>query len=91
MHKNSAYISKIFKNEFGCNFSDYIITKRLEKSRELLADPGRKIYEISQELGWADVSNYIKLFKKKYGISPKEYRNILQPEGGSGEKDNDNE
>ncbi len=91
VHKNSAYISKIFKNEFGCNFSDYIITKRLEKSRELLADPGRKIYEISQEMGWADVSNYIKLFKKKYGISPKEYRNILQPEGGSGEKDNDNE
>lgn len=31
VHKNSAYISKIFKNEFGCNFSDYIITKRLEK------------------------------------------------------------
>ncbi len=91
VHKNSAYISKIFKNEFGCNFSDYIITKRLEKSRKLLEDPARKIYEISQEMGWADVSNYIKLFKKRYGISPKEYRNILQPEGGSGEKNNENE
>ena len=91
VHKNSAYISKIFKNEFGCNFSDYIITKRLEKSRKLLEDPARKIYEISQEMGWADVSNYIKLFKKKYGISPREYRNILQPEGGSGEKSNENE
>lgn len=91
VHKNSAYISKIFKNEFGCNFSDYIITKRLEKSKELLADPGRKIYEISEEMGWADVSNYIKLFKKKYGISPKEYRNILQPEGGNTEKNNEDE
>ena len=89
VHKNSAYISKIFKNEFGCNFSDYIITRRLEKSRKLLADPGRKIYEISQEMGWADVSNYIKLFKKKYGISPKEYRNILQPECGGWEKNNE--
>ena len=81
----------IFKNEFGCNFSDYIITKRLEKSKKLLADPGRKIYEISEEMGWADVSNYIKLFKKKYGISPKEYRNILQPEGGNAEKNHEDE
>ncbi len=91
VHKNSAYISKIFKNEFGCNFSDYIITKRLEKSKTLLADPARKIYEISEEMGWADVSNYIKLFKKKYGISPKEYRNIIQPEGGNPGKNNENE
>ncbi|WP_415066197.1 response regulator [Lacrimispora sp.] len=89
VHKNTAYISKIFKNEFGCNFSDYIITKRLEKSRKLLEDPARKVYEISEELGWADVSNYIKLFKKKYGISPKEYRNILQAEGGGMEKYSD--
>jgi two-component system response regulator YesN len=83
VHKNTAYISKIFKNEFGCNFSDYIISKRLEKSQKLLADPAFKIYEISEEMGWADVSNYIKLFKKKYGMSPKEYRNILQAGGGS--------
>ncbi|ABX43391.1 response regulator transcription factor [Lachnoclostridium phytofermentans] len=79
--KNTAYISKIFKNEFGCNFSDYIISKRLEKSQKLLADPALKIYEIAEEMGWADVSNYIKLFKKKYGMSPKEYRNILQAGG----------
>lgn len=83
VHKNTAYISKIFKNEFGCNFSDYIISKRLEKSQKLLADPALKIYEISEEMGWADVSNYIKLFKKKYGMSPKEYRNILQAGGGN--------
>lgn len=82
VYKNTAYISKIFKNEFGCNFSDYIISKRLEKSQKLLADPALKIYEISEEMGWADVSNYIKLFKKKYGMSPKEYRNILQAGGG---------
>ncbi|WP_313133582.1 response regulator transcription factor [Anaerocolumna sp.] len=86
VHKNTAYISKIFKNEFGCNFSDYIISKRLEKSQKLLADPALKIYEISEEMGWADVSNYIKLFKKKYGMSPKEYRNILQAGGGSAAK-----
>lgn len=90
VHKNTAYISKIFKNEFGCNFSDYIISKRLEKSQKLLADPALKIYEISEEMGWADVSNYIKLFKKKYGMSPKEYRIILQAGGGNTAKHMEN-
>lgn len=76
VHKNAAYISKVFKNEFECNFSTYVTEKRLERSRQLLRDPALKIYEISGQLGWADVSNYIKVFKKKYGISPDEYRRM---------------
>ena len=75
VNKNTAYISKIFKNEFDCNFSEYVTRKRLEKSRELLKNPALKIYEISEALGWADVSNYIKVFRKRYGMSPNEYRN----------------
>ena len=81
VHKNAAYISKIFKNEFDCNFSTYVMEKRLEKSRELLSDPLIKIYEISWQLGWVDVSNFIKVFKKKSGISPDEYRKFLVRKG----------
>lgn len=81
VHKNTAYISKIFKDEFECNFSAYVTGKRLEKSRLLLENAELKIYEISQQLGWADVSNYIKVFKKKYGMSPDEYRKILTKNG----------
>ncbi len=76
VHKNPSYISKVFKNEFDCNFSSYVTDKRLEKSRELLEDPLVKVYEITEELGWADVSNFIKVFKKKFGISPDEYRKV---------------
>lgn len=76
VHKNPSYISKIFKNEFDCNFSSYVTDRRLEKSRELLADPLVKVYEIAETLGWADVSNFIKVFKKKFGISPDEYRKV---------------
>ena len=77
VRKSTAFISKIFKNEFECNFSTYITEKRLNHSLELLQDPSRKVYEISQDIGWADVSNYIKVFKKKYGVSPDEYRRLL--------------
>lgn len=78
VNKSVAYISKIFKDEFGTNFSEYIISKRLEKSREYLMDNSLKIYEIAEKIGYVDVSNYIKLFKKRYGISPGDYRNFIQ-------------
>ncbi len=76
--KSATYVSKLFKDEFGCNFSEYITRKRLETSKELLADPSNKIYEIAQMSGYADVSNFIKVFKKMYGISPGDYRNFIQ-------------
>ena len=44
VHKNPSYISKVFKNEFDCNFSSYVTDRRLEKSKELLADPLVKVY-----------------------------------------------
>lgn len=78
VHKNTAYISKIFKSEFECNFSEYVTQKRVEKSKELLSDPSLKIYEIAEAFGWADVSNYIKVFKKSCGMSPNEYRNFVE-------------
>lgn len=76
VHKNPSYISKVFKNEFDCNFSTYVTDRRLERSKELLTDHGVKVYEIAESLGWADVSNFIKLFKKKFGVSPDEYRKV---------------
>lgn len=78
VNKSATYVSKLFKDEFGCNFSEYITRRRLETSKELLADPSKKIYEIAQMSGYADVSNFIKVFKKIYGMSPGDYRNFIQ-------------
>ncbi|MFR4441584.1 MAG: helix-turn-helix domain-containing protein, partial [Hungatella sp.] len=75
--KNPAYLSKVFKKETGFNFSDYITKKRMEKGKELLADLSLKIYEIAEMTGYADVSNFIKVFKKNCGMSPNEYRSII--------------
>ncbi len=74
IHKNPAYVSRLFKSETGDNFSEYVTQKRMEKSQELLLDPSLKVYEIAEKTGYADVSNFIKVFRKYYGISPTEYR-----------------
>lgn len=74
--KNPAYISKVFKKETGFNFSDYVTQKRMAKSKLLLKDMSLKIYEIAEMTGYADASNFIKVFKKHCGMSPNEYRGL---------------
>lgn len=74
VHKSTAYISRVFKNELGCNFSDYLAQKRMKLAAELLRDPDRKVYAIAEACGYADASNFIRVFKRSYGVSPAEYR-----------------
>lgn len=74
VHKTSAYISRVFKNELGCNFTDYLTEKRMRRAAELLKEPDGKVYLIAEQCGYADTSNFIRVFKKFYGISPVEYR-----------------
>ena len=82
VHKSPAYISKVFKNELNCNFSDYITRRRMEHAAELLSHIDHpKIYEIAAQCGYADVSNFIKVFRKYHNESPNEYRSTLLRRG----------
>ena len=76
VHKTAAYVSRVFKNELGCNFSDYLTEKRMRRAAELLKEPDGKVYLIAEQCGYADTSNFIRVFKKFYGISPVEYRAV---------------
>jgi two-component system response regulator YesN len=68
------YISKIFKEETSSTLIDYIIDCRLDKARELLINTDLKIEEISQTIGYSNCQYFIKIFKNKYGTTPKQYR-----------------
>ena len=76
VHKTPAYISRVFKNELGCNFSDYLTEKRMRRAAQLLAQPDGKVYRIAAQCGYADTSNFIRVFKRFYGVSPAEYRAV---------------
>lgn len=81
VHKTPAYVSRVFKNELECNFSDYLTEKRMRHAAELLLDPDCRVYEIAEQCGYADASGFIRVFKKFYGVSPADYRAVR----GSGE------
>ncbi len=74
---NPSYFSNLFKTETGINFSEYLLNIRMDKAKELLRDPKIRIYEIGNLVGYDDAVSFGRAFKKKWGISPKEYRNMV--------------
>ncbi len=68
------HISRKFKQEYHETITDYVTRIRMEKSKELLAKPGFKIYEIAYHIGYHNEKYFSKVFKKFYGITPNEYR-----------------
>lgn len=69
------YISRLFKQETGETFHAFVTSERLGTAVRLLADPTRKLYQIANEVGYKDADYFTKVFKKHFGMSPKEYRN----------------
>jgi YesN/AraC family two-component response regulator len=69
-----VWLSHLFKKETGQTFSDYVIELRIERARRLLRESNLKIYEIASKIGYLDLQHFGKIFKKRTGMSPKEYR-----------------
>ena len=67
-----------FKRTFKVIFNDtpmnWLREKRILESCNLLKNSGKNIVEISELVGYKNPSNFIKVFKKYYGMTPKEYR-----------------
>ena len=65
------YLSKIFKEGSGINFSEFLVQKKLEKAKELLlTDKKAAVMEIAKRLGYYNTNYFISLFKEYYGMTP---------------------
>ncbi|MCA5012858.1 MULTISPECIES: helix-turn-helix transcriptional regulator [unclassified Enterococcus] len=74
MHLNRHYVSRFFKEAVGMNFIDYLTAYRIEKAKQLLMKTEESITEISGTVGYIDSTYFSKLFKKKVGQSPHQFR-----------------
>lgn len=82
-----AYLSRIFKEKSGGNFSDLLLQIRMEKACEMLADLQYKSYDIAYYIGYDNPKNFSRAFKAYYHCTPSEYRKsrLDAQEGGSAE------
>jgi two-component system, response regulator YesN len=70
------YLSFLFKQENGTNFSIFLLNFRIERSKELLTSGNVKIYEIANMVGFENPYYYSKVFREIVGVSCKEYQKM---------------
>ncbi|MDG0790384.1 response regulator [Cohnella ginsengisoli] len=70
-----GHLSRIFQQQVGETFIDYITRNKLDYAQKLLRSTNRKVYDIAAEVGYANPHYFSKLFKERKGITPLEYRN----------------
>ena len=74
MHINKSYLSTVFTAQTGVRFVDYISYVRLYRAAWLLKNTDMRINEVALRIEYKDVAYFSKLFKRKFGCSPSEYR-----------------
>lgn len=71
----NTHLSKLFKKHTGVSFSSYLIELKLHHAALLLINsPHLKIGDIAESLGYVTPSYFTRIFKKKYGCTPEQYR-----------------
>lgn len=72
------HLSKLLNKQTDKSFYDLLNSIRIEKAKRLLSDPGLKIGDIVELVGFSDSAHFARVFKKLVGISANEYRNRLK-------------
>lgn len=69
-----THLSHIFSSNFGMTFQEFVNVKRMEQCIRLMANKEKTLLEISYESGFSDSKYMNKMFLKRFGCTPKEYR-----------------
>lgn len=73
-HLNASYCSRMFKQETGQSFTDYLLKVRIEEAVKLLNETDWKAYQIAEQVGIKDPYYFSHCFKKVMGVSVQEFK-----------------
>ncbi|QCT01534.1 two component transcriptional regulator, AraC family [Paenibacillus algicola] len=76
-HLSPSHFGVLFKRQTGMSPVNYVNHIRIEQAKKLLKDTDKKIYEIAEAVGFANLPYFTRLFKQTVGYSPKEFRKRL--------------
>jgi two-component system response regulator YesN len=76
VYVSPSYLSRLYKQETGTNFSDFINRKKLSLAKIALSKPHLKIQDIAQSLGFDSATYFAYFFKRHNGVTPQEYRSM---------------
>ena len=76
VYADDAYFSNLFKKTFGISLQKYILDKRMDRAKSMLATE-MTISEIANQLNFFDAASFTNFFKKQAGMTPKDFRHKL--------------
>ena len=68
------YLARLFRQQKGVQLSEYIIRARMEKGRQLLEETDLPVSEVALAVGYVNPAYFIKVFRERYGVTPKKFR-----------------
>ncbi|SKB83204.1 Helix-turn-helix domain-containing protein [Lachnospiraceae bacterium] len=71
---NNVYLGQLFKKRHNMLFKDYITSLRMADAEDMLLNTNKRIYQISEELGFTNADIFISKFVQLKGITPNQYR-----------------
>jgi len=78
VHISPNYFSYLFSNTVGQSFMEYVMTKRIEKAKQLLGDTDSRACEVGEKVGYDNPNYFSRIFKKYTGLSPSQYKESLK-------------
>ncbi|MBA2113779.1 helix-turn-helix transcriptional regulator [Bremerella alba] len=70
----AGHLARLFREQLGLSFSEYLIELRLQKSVQLLQITNRSIQEIAERVGYSDPSRFSMHFRRRFGKTPTSFR-----------------
>jgi 2-isopropylmalate synthase len=77
-HLSTPYVSKYIKDKSGKTFGEHVAQIRMKKAKTLLKNGNMTIENISYSIGYPNAEHFSRVFKKAFGMTPVQYRNLHQ-------------
>ena len=78
LHYDLHWLSKEIKKQTGKNYTDLVQNKRLSQAAYLLTNTHMSVLDISLAVGYDNASFFHRIFQKKFGVTPKKYRDRME-------------
>ena len=76
LNLDRAYFSKIFNKYTGKSPQQYIVELRLDRAADIMVNQGLSPGEAAQHVGYGDIFNFSRMFKRRFGVSPSAYASL---------------
>lgn len=71
---SASRLAHLFRAEVGRSIQSYLVERRLQMAAVQIAQTDERISQIAYSVGFGDVSNFNHAFKRRFGMSPRQYR-----------------